>query len=343
MLADENIIPTNTVCAIVPAFKVKAHILGVIHKLRNYVEHIIVVDDHCPEGSGKVIETNFPDDLGISVTYLQTNQGVGGAVMHGYQLAAEKGYQVLVKVDGDGQMDPANIPYLVDPILAGDADYTKGNRFFDIDTLREMPISRLIGNAGLSFLTKLSTGYWQVMDPTNGFTAINAGILPWVKLEKVDKRYFFESDMLFRLGLLNAVVQDIPIVARYGDEVSNLSVGKSLITFTCKHFARVAKRIFFQYFLRGFSLASLYLLFGVVLLLFALIFGIHEWHKSVESGVPATAGSIMLAALPAIIGFQMLLNFFGYDMVNKTSNPISRRILPTNRKLITTNSNRTKK
>jgi dolichol-phosphate mannosyltransferase len=331
MVSDQTGTSAGSVCAIVPAFKVKAHIAGVLSELQSFVDHIIVVDDHCPEGSGREVEARFPNNPNISVIYLPENQGVGGAVVEGYKAAVEKNYQVLVKVDGDGQMDPGNIPYLVEPISAGEADYTKGNRFFDVDGLRAMPVSRLVGNAGLSFLTKLSTGYWQIMDPTNGFTAINAAVLPWVKLEQVDKRYFFESDMLFRLGLVNAVIQDVPMPARYGDEVSNLSVGKSLFSFGGKHLARIFKRIFYQYFLRGFSLASLYLVFGLLLMLFALIFGIQEWRLSNQTGIPATPGSIMLAALPAFIGFQMLLNFFGYDMVANTSKPLSRR-MPNSRK-----------
>src|SRR5690606_23061421 len=183
-------------------------------------------------------------------------------------------------------------------------------------------LARLVGNAGLSFLTKLSTGYWQVMDPTNGFTAIHADVLPWLKLERVEKRYFFETDLLFHLGIINAVVLDIPMPARYGKEVSNLKIGTALVEFSRKHLARLGKRIAYQYFLRGFSLGSICLVAALPLLAFAVGFGMVQWCRSVDSGIPATAGAIMLAALPAIVGSQLLFSFFSLDMARQPHKPL---------------------
>jgi len=314
--------PAPRVCAIVPAFKVSDHVVQVVAGLLDHVDHVFVVDDACPVFSGRQVEAAYPDHPQVTVLFLPENLGVGGAVMAGYTRAAELGYTVMVKVDGDGQMDPEFIPALVSPILAGEADYTKGNRFFDPEGLSAMPLTRLIGNAGLSFLTKLSTGYWQIMDPTNGFTAIHADVLPWVKLERVEKRYFFETDLLFRLGTINAVVLDIPMPARYGEEVSNLRVGSALFEFSCKHMARLCKRIVYQYFLRGFSVASVCLALSLPLLIFALSFGLVQWYRSIESGIPATAGSIMLAALPVMVGIQLLMSFFSHDMARQPSKPL---------------------
>lgn len=314
---------SRRVCAIVPAYKVTNHIVEVVKELIDKVDHVFVVDDACPEHSGALLQPLFPEGHPcVTVLRLPENQGVGGAVMAGYRLAAEQGYEVLVKVDGDGQMDPAYIPALVEPILSGDADYTKGNRFFDPVTLASMPLARLIGNAGLSFLSKLSTGHWHVMDPTNGYTAIHASVLPWVHLDRVEKRYFFETDLLFRLGIVNAIVLDIPMPARYGDEVSNLRIGQALFDFAGKHLVRIAKRIFYSYFLRGFSLASVFLLTALPLLAFALLFGAYEWHRSIVTGVPATAGSIMLAALPGLVGIQLVLSFFSLDMASLPNKPL---------------------
>lgn len=312
----------SKVCAIVPAYKVATQINSVITSLLAYVDHIIVVDDECPEDSGlKVIEF-FQGNENITLITLAKNLGVGGAVMAGYRLAAQKGYLILVKVDGDGLMNPAYIPSLVHPIISGEADYTKGNRFFEPDGLRQMPIPRLIGNAGLSFLAKLSTGYWQIMDPTNGFTAIHAGVLPWIKMENIASRYFFETDMLFRLGLINAVVIDIPMPAKYGEEVSNLRIGPAMLEFAGKHIHRFGKRLLYQYFLRGFSLGSLCLIIALPLLFFSLIYGFYGWHQSVTTGITASAGRIMLSALPAIFGVQLLLAFFSLDMARPRSKPL---------------------
>ncbi|WP_269531316.1 glycosyltransferase family 2 protein [Chitinimonas sp. BJYL2] len=314
--------PLPRICAVVPAYKVHNFVVNVVNGLFDYVDHVFVVDDACPHASGHTVEQAFSGHPQVTVLRLPDNLGVGGAVMAGYKAAAEQGFEILIKVDGDGQMDPSFIPSLIAPIVAGEADYTKGNRFFEPDGLRSMPLVRLVGNAGLSFLTKLSTGYWQIMDPTNGFTAIHADVLPWIKLERVAQRYFFETDLLFRLGIVNAVVMDIPMPARYGDEVSNLRVGQALTDFSRKHAARIAKRITYQYFLRGFSLGSLCLALAMPLILFATLFGGYEWYRSITTGIPATAGSIMLAALPAMVGIQLLLSFFSLDMARHASKPL---------------------
>jgi hypothetical protein len=224
---------------------------------------------------------------------------------------------VVVKIDGDRQMDPALIPRFVAPILAGRADYTKGNRFFRLESLRAMPASRKFGNAILSFLTKLSSGYWSVFDPTNGYTAIHCKALNELPLSRISDRWFFESDMLFRLNTLGAVVEDVPIDATYGMEVSNLRGRRVMSEFLCGHFRNLVKRIFYNYFLRNFSVASLQLVAGLALLCFGLIFGGVKWWGSLATGVSVTAGTVMTAALPTLMGFQLLLSFLAYDMATQ--------------------------
>lgn len=318
--------PTR-ICAIVPAYKVTRHIVSVVQGLFEQVEHIFVVDDACPDGSGAYLLGELGGaDPRLTIIRLDKNQGVGGAVMAGYRAAAEKGFKVLVKVDGDGQMDPSFIPILVAPLLLGVADYAKGNRFFDPDSLTDMPLTRLFGNAGLSFLTKLSTGYWHLMDPTNGFTALHAHVLPWLHLHKVERRYFFETDMLFRLGLVNAVIEDVPIAANYSDETSHLNVGFAVFDFGVKHIARIFKRLFYVYFLRSFSLGSVFLVASFPMILFGVTFGLLEWYSSVQSGNAATAGTIMLAAMPTLVGIQLFLSFLSLDMSRPDARPLWRRI-----------------
>ncbi len=223
---------------------------------------IYCVDDACPEGSWTAAQEAAADDPRIRLIHHPRNTGVGGAVITGYRRALADGADVIVKLDGDGQMAPEDIAKLVDPILQGEADYVKGNRFFSLEDLRSMPWVRLVGNAGLSLLSKLSCGYWNLFDPTNGFTAIHARALAMLPLEKLSRRYFFESDMLFRLNSLRAVVQDVPIEARYGDERSNLSVMQALVWFPLCHLRNYSKRLFYNYFLRDFNIASVNLLIG---------------------------------------------------------------------------------
>jgi len=228
-----------TIAVVIPAYRVTRHILAVIEAMPTVVDHVFVIDDACPDRSGELVKKDCHDPRVEVLTHAH-NQGVGGAVMTGYAAAIERGAHIIVKVDGDGQMDPALIPAFVLPILAGQADYTKGNRFFNLEEVRAMPAIRLFGNAVLSFVSKLSSGYWNVFDPTNGYTAIHADVAALLPLNKISRRYFFESDMLFRLNTIRAVVVDVPMAAKYADEVSHLSIPNILGDFcssTCGIFA----------------------------------------------------------------------------------------------------------
>jgi len=308
---------------VIPCFKVRKHICQVVESLlmRSDVYHVIVVDDACPEGSGDLVRETFTGQR-VTVSSHLRNQGVGGATMTGYLAAIDAGCDVLVKMDGDGQMDPKALPFLVSPILKGMADYTKGNRFFSTRTLMKMPKVRLLGNAGLSLMSKISSGYWNVIDPTNGYTAIHARVLNLIPFEKVNRRYFFESDLLFRLGLVKAVVRDVPIQSRYGDEESNLSIWKTLASFPLLHLQCFIKRIIYSYFIREFNAGSLQLVLAMLLMLGGGVLGGWEWVSHARQGIVASSGTVMLAGLPIIFGFQLLLAFLLFDLNSVPKEPI---------------------
>ena len=249
---------------VIPCYRVTSYILDVIARIGDEVSTIFAVDDCCPDGSGDFITKNCTDSR-VVVLRNPHNLGVGGAVLTGIVPQLNAGAKVIVKIDGDGQMDPRLISVFIAPILAGEADYTKGNRFFDLEGIRDMPKIRLFGNAVLSFMTKLSSGYWNLFDPTNGYTAIHADVARHLPFEKISRRYFFETDMLFRLNTLRAVVVDVPMDARYGDEVSSLKISKILSEFLFKHVRNFSKRIFYNYYLRDMSLASIELPLGLLL------------------------------------------------------------------------------
>ena len=301
------------VAVVIPSYRVKAHVLGVIEQIPASVSRIYVVDDACPDASGAWVETQCNDPR-VSVLRNASNQGVGGAVMAGYAQAVADGMDVIVKMDGDGQMDPAALPQLVGPVLRGEADYTKGNRFYDLTQIGRMPAARILGNAALSFMTKISSGYWDVFDPTNGYTAIHARVVQKLPLAKISKRFFFETDMLFRLNIIRAVVADVPMEARYGAETSNLKISSVVFDFSFKHLRNTFKRIFYSYFLRDLSLASIQLLLGALFLLVGTGMGIAFWVQSSSTGVTASAGSVMLVALQIIVGIQLVLGFLAYDI-----------------------------
>jgi glycosyltransferase involved in cell wall biosynthesis len=311
----------SNIAVIIPCYRVKAHILGVIARVGSEVTRIYVVDDACPEGTGEFVQAQCRDPR-VTVLRNERNLGVGGAVMAGYAAALRDGANILVKVDGDGQMDPALIPRFVRPIAMGQADYSKGNRFYDLTRIGQMPALRLVGNAALSFMAKLSTGYWNLFDTTNGFTAIHARVARRIPFAKVSQRYFFETDMLFRLNIIRAVVADIPMDASYGSEQSNLKIRKVVWEFVAKHMRNFTKRVLYNYFLRDMTVASLELMFGIGLLLFGLVFGSYQWLKAVSNSMATPLGTIMLAALPTLLGLQMLLAFVGFDVANVPRRPI---------------------
>ena len=314
----------KTIAVVVPSYKVTAHILAVLAKIGPEVDRIYVVDDACPEGSGRLVQSSLADAR-VAVIFCDTNLGVGGAVMTGYRAALADGCDCIVKIDGDGQMDPQLLPQFVAPILDGRADYTKGNRFFNLEDVQAMPFVRLAGNAALSFMCKASSGYWSIFDPTNGYTAISAQAASLLPMDKISPRYFFETDLLFRLGTFGAVVQDIPMRAVYGSEKSNLSVKKVIFSFALGHLRNFFKRILYNYFLRGFSVASVELILAVGFLLFGGLYGLTKWVQSALSGVYASSGEVMLAALPVIVGVQLLISFIGFDMQSQPKVPLGQR------------------
>lgn len=312
-----------SVAVIVPAFKVRAHIETVVRTVPDFVSTIYVVDDACPHQSGAAAERLA--DPRVRVLYNERNLGVGGTVMAGYAQALSDGHDILVKMDGDGQMDPSLMAGLIAPIVDGEADYTKGSRFYDLTYIGNMPPIRIFGNAVLSFLSKASTGYWDVLDPTNGYTAVHADAARRLDFLKISSRYFFETDVLFRLNLVRAVVVDVAMDARYGDEVSNLRISKIVGEFMYKHVRNTFKRIFYNYFLRDFTIASIELVVGLVLMLVGATFGVYQWIQGAGAETQTPAGTVMLAALPIMLGLQLLLAFVAYDIARIPRRPLQRR------------------
>ncbi len=316
-----------SIAVVIPAYQVADTIEAVLVELPAYLRHIIVVDDASPDNTSERVRTLASRDRRIVLVRHAHNQGVGGAMLTGFRKALELGAQVIVKIDGDHQMDPAYIPALVTPLLEGKADYAKGNRFRDFASLRYMPLVRRIGNLGLSFLTKAATGYWNCFDPTNGYFAIRAEILAQLPLERIDHRYFFETSMLANLYLVDAFILDVPIPARYRGERSSLSIWGVLFEFPAKLLATLLRRLLLRYFLFDFSMVSVYLLTGIPLILFGLIFGSVKWAQYLELGVPAPTGTVILPTLALILGIQILLSAIEIDMNAAPKSPRSRSLL----------------
>ena len=306
----------------IPCYKVTQHVMGVIAAIGPDVCRIYAVDDACPDASGKFIEEHNTDPR-VSVLYNPENRGVGGAIVTAYKAAIAEDMDIVVKIDGDGQMNPALLPQFVRPLLRKRADYTKGSRFYRPESVQGMPPMRLFGNAVLSFLTKVSCGYWNIMDPTNGYTAVRTKVLKELPLDKLESRYFFETDMLFRLYTIRAVVKDVPMDSVYADEESNLKIGKVLPEFLRKHLSRLGRRYAYNYLIRDFNVGTIYSLVGAALVLGGTLFGLLHWIMSNQKNLPASSDTVMLAALPNIIGIQCLIAFMHFDVDNVPNEPLS--------------------
>lgn len=314
------------VAVVIPCYNVAATIAGVLASIGPEVARIHCVDDASSDDTARIIAALAENDRRIALVSRTANGGVGAATVAGYRAALAEGADLIVKLDGDGQMDPRHIPRFVAPLLDRSADYVKGNRFFNIATVQSMPAARILGNAGLSFLTKLSTGYWTLFDPTNGYTALAANVARTLPLDQLHPRYFFESDLLFRLAVNRAKVIELPLMSTYSGERSHLSELRCLLTFPLLHLRNFLKRIAYNYFLRNFSIASVNLLAGVALTLFGLIFGLGQWMRSAEFGMAATPGTVMLSALPFLLGIQFLLSFLAHDIAMTPAEPLQNRL-----------------
>ena len=313
-----------SIAVVIPSFRVTQHILDVLGSIGPEVERIYVIDDACPDGSGELVKKHSKDER-VQVLFHETNQGVGGAVVTGYKAALADNIDVVVKVDGDGQMDPGLILTIAKPVLEGNADYSKGNRFDSLEDLFSMPKTRIFGNAVLSLWSKLSSGYWNITDPTNGFTAIHRKALEAIQLDKLRKTYFFESDLLFRLSIVNAVVMDVPMVSVYGNEKSNLKIRKVIFEFPWRHTVNLHKRLFYKYYLREWSVASFELPVGIGLTIFGAWFGLARYFEASGAGQATTAGQVTLSALALILGVQLLLSFLAYDVQSEPRVPRQKR------------------
>jgi len=293
------------IVVVIPAYNVENHIEGVIKTIPSFIDEIIVVEDASTDDTREVLLAL--QDSRVTVVHHSVNQGVGGAMVSGFKRALECGAEVIVKMDGDGQMDPSQLAILLDTIVVGGYDYAKGNRFLDGDQLISMPKARLIGNFGLTFLTKLASGYWNVFDPQNGYVAARADVLRKLPLDRLARRYFFENDMLIHMNIFGARVKDIPIPARYRDERSSMRLTQVVVTFPIHLFKRFWYRIYQKYVLRNFSPVALFWTVGTLLLTWGIGFGAYRWIKSSWTGQSATTGTVMLSVLPLMLGFQLAL------------------------------------
>jgi glycosyltransferase involved in cell wall biosynthesis len=300
---------------------VEAHIQKVVAEIPDYVTSIILVDDASPDRTGEILDKLEKENVKIKVLHHSKNQGVGGAMISGFLEAMKQNYEVVFKIDGDGQMDISYFDRMLKAVFEGKYDFVKGNRFFDQKMLRKMPALRRFGNIGMGFLIKMASGYWNIFDPTNGFFCVHGSVLKKIDFTRIDKRFFFVCFLLIELFYAGARIKDIPMPAIYAEEKSNLSVWKTFFSFPPKLFKAFLRRIWLRYFICDFNIGSLYIFFGIPLFFFGLFFGIIKWlhYSSLQIGTPT--GTIMIALISLILGFQMILAAIQYDIT--ANNPFT--------------------
>lgn len=315
--------PDAHVAAVIPAFNVGRELGDVLRQIPALIRTIIVVDDASHDETAAIAERYAQLDPRITVLRHEENRGVGGAMITGFRKALETGADIVVKIDGDGQMPLWLVPQLVQPLVDGTADYTKGNRFRDLAAVRVMPPVRRIGNVALSFLAKAATGYWHCFDPTNGFVAIRADVLSQLPLHKIDETYFFEMSMLSHLYVLGAVVKEVPIPARYAGETSSLSITRVLRQFPGRLFASLARRIVLKNFVYDFNLESFHILAGLPLLLAGMLYGGYNWWWYASHRLAAPTGTVVLSSLLVTVGIQLLINAVNLDLQAMPREPVN--------------------
>jgi glycosyltransferase involved in cell wall biosynthesis len=302
----------NNITVVIPAHNEASHISQVINTMPEFVDRLIVVDD-CSQDDTYEVALSCGDNRVVALK-TPKNSGVGGATVLGYRKGIELESDIIVKMDGDGQMDPAYLSTLLDALIEQEYDYAKGNRFLVGESLSFMPRHRIFGNIVLTFMTKLASGYWHIFDPQNGYTAIKREALCSLNLAALHERFFFENDMLVHLNFFKYRVKDVAIPARYGEEKSDLNPFKVGVTFPLLLLRRFFHRVYQKYVLRDFSPIALFLFLGLGLFTWGTLFGIYLYFHTVATGIATPTGTIMLALLPLILGFQLILQAIVLDI-----------------------------
>ena len=300
---------------VIPCFKVGGRLTDVLKLIPNYVRNIYVIDDACPFND---LFSQCEKSMLDNIIYIRNeiNLGVGGATLAGMVDAFKNNADCVIKVDGDGQMDLNLLENFIFPIKSNIADYVKGNRFYSLNSIKLMPVNRILLNSVVTILSKFSSGYWNVLDPTNGYIAIKRDVFYSLSINKIDKRYFFESDLLFHLNLAGAVVQDVNTKSIYGNEKSNIKFFKNLYLFLMKYTKNFFTRVIITYFIKDFNIGGLYFILSILLNFIGITLGFIFWYKSYTYDVPSSSGSVMIVGLLLIFGLQFAISFLSIDYSN---------------------------
>jgi len=305
----------KTIGVVVPAYNEEKLIGRVIETMPDFVDKIIVVNDCSQDQTAGKIEDyiNQPNSR-VELISLSQNQGVGGAIVEGYKWCRDQGIEVTAVMAGDAQMDPVDLPALLDPVVAGEVDYAKGNRLISGEAWNKIPHVRYLGNAGLSLLTKIASGYWHTADSQTGYTATNLKVLDSLDLDHIYKRYGMPNDMLVKLNVYNFRVRDIEITPIYAiGESSGINPIRMIPKLSWLIFKLFIFRLGQKYIIRDFHPLVFFYFLGSTLLLFCIpLFGRLCYLWIINSQIPSiNAFALMFCS---ISGLQLILFAMWFDM-----------------------------
>ena len=306
---------------VIPCYNEEKMITQTIKKLPKYIDHIIAVNDASTDDTISVLNKLKKQNDRLIVVDSKTNQGVGGALISGYDYAMKNTKATAIGiVAGDDQFDSSYLEAMLDDFIDQSADYVKASRFFHREAFKTMPKYRQFGNIFISLLTKFSTGYYSITDITNGCGWLRRDIIEKVDFSIVEKRYDYETSMLTALSIVNAKVIDHAVPAHYGDEKSTIK----LIPTAWRNLRAVWKgfwrRIYYKYVLYGFHPVALFLFTGMFFLIISLLIAAFLLYVKLFAHQSPTAGSVMLAVLPFILSVQLVLTALTIDVSNESNN-----------------------
>jgi glycosyltransferase involved in cell wall biosynthesis len=300
------------VAVVVPAFNEERLVAETLRRIPDYVDRVFVVDDASTDRTAE--QARAVADPRVEVVVHEQNLGVGAAIVTGYRRAVEQGIDVACVMAADNQMDPAELISLVEPVARGEIEYAKANRLFSGEAWQAIPRSRYLGNAVLSLLTKIASGYWHIADSQAGFTAVSADALARLDLDRIYPRYGFPNDMLVHLNVINARVRDVESRPIYGvGEESGIRIRHVVPRISWLLFKGFWWRLKEKYVIRDFHPLVFFYVLGTLMTVIGLVLGLVELGLRI-AGNEITTPTIVLVALLLISGTQFTLFAMWFDM-----------------------------
>jgi glycosyltransferase involved in cell wall biosynthesis len=300
------------VAVVVPAFDEERLIATTLAGIPEFVDRVIVVDDASRDGTAQ--SARATGDSRVDVISHDKNQGVGAAILTGYRRALDEGIDVTCVMAGDNQMDPSDLEAIAGPVARGEVDYSKANRLFTGRAWELIPHTRYLGNAVLSLLTKIASGYWHVADSQSGYTAVGRDTLELLDLDRIYPRYGFPNDMLVHLNVINARVRDIPSRPVYGvGETSGIRLSRVIPAISWLLTKAFFWRMREKYVIRDFHPLVFFYVFGMLFSLLGLALGATVTILRIL-GNDLTVATVVLVALLLIAGLLFTLFAMLFDM-----------------------------